>query len=1109
MIFTQLCLTGFGIFYNADLSDLCAGLNVIMGPNEAGKSTTLEFIRALLFGFQAGRGARKFEPLNGGAHGGWARAITAGGNEIRIDRCSGKAGGTISVTPVGQEASKTIQDLLGRADRQLFESIFAFGLKDLQPFDGSQGDSITSRIYGAGSNGFGATLLKAQDDLEARSNVLYKVGGRGQNERLRILINGRFELQKKIGDLQAGLEEYNRSLSNLKCLTTRLEEIRNQRVVAGSESVHAQNCEKAWPTWVSLVQARRDRDAALVTSFPDGGVASLDRLLADGDRLSKEVKDENATRKGTQSDLHHCQVDSGLLGARSTVREICQDAAQYESALSDLPGVSAEADQLDKDADSIVATLGPGWTKDRLGQLDTSIPQEDEVRRQAKAIQEDEMALKTAKQSAADRARDERDRNAPLERFQQALAEAFPGEPPAIADYARHIDRLDEARDLLGQMAALQDKMNDLDDRKKERVKELERLKSEAEKPQPTRLWLIAAILTLGVIIAWLLRDQIAASVTDVILFAALAAFLWRTEKRENAQVEAREQIRKDRADEIGRGIVDLTGKSAVEAGILEKHRERLKAIDQEINRCLEEIGVNRPGHDLQIAAPEGGVAGAGGQGLEEEPGEASPSESVSRWPLGSQDEVRACKQALDQARDRRTKFDQLNKDCEVLRALWDAAGKALKDAQERVFLAEESLGIRLTVWNDWVCTKGLPPGSLPETVLRIFQEVRGAIEKLEERDKRRNRVQRMRDLIDKYQAQVTDLFAQIGRPSPDIERTAQPLGVLAEEAMENQKRFERRSNLERMLQAQRTRLRELGEKSRQVNGKIAALLRQGGAQSEMDFRDRAAQFDTWQKLQQEISSLERTLEAFSSPGAGSAKLEEELASLNKESIEVRAAGCSKRVRELDEQIEQGNREVGALEARLAELEKSEELTLRLQELSDKEADLSATAEKWAALQIAQLLLKETRSRFEKDRQPDIIKRAGTFMGELTAGRYPTIVAPENLQTIKLIDRDGGNKAISDCSRGTAEQLYLAVRFAFIEHYCSQSEPLPIVMDDVLVHADGYRRLNLAAKAIAKIAKDRQVLYFTCRPVDADVLCQAAPSARRFELVDGVFTTVL
>jgi uncharacterized protein YhaN len=151
-----------------------------------------------------------------------------------------------------------------------------------------------------------------------------------------------------------------------------------------------------------------------------------------------------------------------------------------------------------------------------------------------------------------------------------------------------------------------------------------------------------------------------------------------------------------------------------------------------------------------------------------------------------------------------------------------------------------------------------------------------------------------------------------------------------------------------------------------------------------------------------------------------------------------------------------------------------------------------------------------TRQRFEQERQPAVIKRAGELISGVTAGRYQSVFATKGLNAVELNEGELGRKPLSHWSRGTKEQFYLAMRLAFIEDYCSQEhlEPLPVVMDDVLVHSDGYQRLETASAMIAAFAEKYQVLYFTCRPGDAKVLSQVAPAARRLRLERGKIITV-
>ncbi|MGA3216999.1 MAG: AAA family ATPase, partial [Acidimicrobiales bacterium] len=62
---------GFGALADFGVDDLSPGLVIVNGPNEAGKSTLLDFLTAMLFGFPARRDNPRFRPpVRGGRHGG-------------------------------------------------------------------------------------------------------------------------------------------------------------------------------------------------------------------------------------------------------------------------------------------------------------------------------------------------------------------------------------------------------------------------------------------------------------------------------------------------------------------------------------------------------------------------------------------------------------------------------------------------------------------------------------------------------------------------------------------------------------------------------------------------------------------------------------------------------------------------------------------------------------------------------------------------------------------------------------------------------------------------------------------------------------------------------
>ena len=142
-------------------------------------------------------------------------------------------------------------------------------------------------------------------------------------------------------------------------------------------------------------------------------------------------------------------------------------------------------------------------------------------------------------------------------------------------------------------------------------------------------------------------------------------------------------------------------------------------------------------------------------------------------------------------------------------------------------------------------------------------------------------------------------------------------------------------------------------------------------------------------------------------------------------------------------------------------------------------------AREWAKHQLAGWLLARTREKFEAERQPDVLRHAQEFMAAASGGRYRQVQAPLGEQRINLVEAGGAAKTTVQLSRGTREQLYLALRFGLIRELGARTEPLPVVVDEVLVNFDPERAAR-AALAFHQLAETHQVLVFTCHPETAE-----------------------
>ena len=63
-------------------------------------------------------------------------------------------------------------------------------------------------------------------------------------------------------------------------------------------------------------------------------------------------------------------------------------------------------------------------------------------------------------------------------------------------------------------------------------------------------------------------------------------------------------------------------------------------------------------------------------------------------------------------------------------------------------------------------------------------------------------------------------------------------------------------------------------------------------------------------------------------------------------------------------------------------------------------------------------------------------------------------------------------------SDGTADQLYLALRLAGLMLYLEKNEPIPFIVDDILIKFDDDRAAA-ALGALEKISRRTQLVFFT------------------------------
>ena len=175
-----------------------------------------------------------------------------------------------------------------------------------------------------------------------------------------------------------------------------------------------------------------------------------------------------------------------------------------------------------------------------------------------------------------------------------------------------------------------------------------------------------------------------------------------------------------------------------------------------------------------------------------------------------------------------------------------------------------------------------------------------------------------------------------------------------------------------------------------------------------------------------------------------------------------------------------------------------EEASLR-QQREELLAQAEPIAEEWARLRVVEEVLRRAQQKFEQERQPDVLKHAGQFMSSITSSRYSEIRVQLDSNELQVLEQSGKFKSPGQLSRGTQEQLYLAVRLGYIRNFSQYAQPLPIIVDEVLVNFDPARARQTAI-AFTEMAATNQVIVFTCHPEIRDLFADVYKDTQIIEL---------
>jgi uncharacterized protein YhaN len=1085
-------IDGFGVWTGLSVDSMREGMTLFYGPNEAGKTTLMQFIRAMLYGFTEPRREKYLPPLHGGTPGGAMRVTGPGGGyQIRRHSLLNDSGVIGQLTVTGQDGlsqgQHRLQSLLGQIDEPIFTNVFAIGMRELQELSSLDDTSAADELYKLSSGLDRVSLVDVLRNLrESRRSIVGNKSLQDEDNtdanRLAGLIERREKLRDEISVLTRGGRRWSELASQRRSGADEIEQLTSR---IASWEVEARTVETATgtiETWRKREQIRQDIETIENdVQLPDEAPGQLFQIDATMEERSAKLEEVKAKRRALRDKASQLPVSRQMVELQGKIEAASEQATWVEALEEQIQRLDAQIEKATKQLDSDAERLGLE-EEERLALIDGNKESIPDLSRQtlgqlskpAKAVKEQMFFLKQSRAEAMEF----KDRGDKLRlRIDDLLRRAHATDlQAAITAHTDSITALRGRIQLVEQIDKLKLHYRQLD-------RETVDLTTDEALPIDRVLLLGVPFLGAGLSgiygishvfnLPWFITkaDPMWGMFLVMLSFMCMLLYYFGRENGRRSLSIDRDDCERQ-TDSLRRQIRELETVRDAPENQLAVGNESLELRMRESEQLLTELQAALPTYHSHRASMESY------QAARKRAKDAAESLRTSRRHWSKTLASLGLSESMSPSSIR-----QLIDGYETLQASSRRVEELTAEREQR-HRERQAIALRI----DTLYRESLEIGA--ESAAAELAEQTSSRES--ETDRKGNRSKQR----DKDQTRSEPL-------EPVTRRLAQRVGPLEqlnhlhEELSRQQHWIKRRRDLkeqdEELKRQQSIHFRSIQRCEQQRRGLWAKC----GVATHEQFIEMVDKKSTLAQLRAQHAELDRQIRgsiglhvkyddvAAAIQNATLAELERRWESLN-----IRVAETQARIGAL-------RTAQGELSGEMKHLAEDNRLSVAQLELGCIERKIEASAHRWQTLGMASCLLEDVCGTFERERQPETLREASSFLSQLTDGKYVRIWTPLGRNQLKIDDTEGDSLPLEVLSRGTREAVFIALRLSLAAAYARRGVMLPLVLDDVLVNFDHDRAMH-AARTLKTFADlGHQVLMFTCHQHIVDIFHQIDVEVRR------------
>ena len=423
---------------------------------------------------------------------------------------------------------------------------------------------------------------------------------------------------------------------------------------------------------------------------------------------------------------------------------------------------------------------------------------------------------------------------------------------------------------------------------------------------------------------------------------------------------------------------------------------------------------------------------------------------------------------------------EKLHRDWKQLEKEKDQRQQELANAEMKVKSSEKDLAQWQKDWEEAINPLGLAANAVPPQAIAVMDELKVLFDKIREAEILHKRIQGIDRDADHFAKRVAALIDTVAQDLSNL-RPQEAIVELNKRLTQTITARSNRQTFRNQIRKEKNRLADANKAISRIESRLKAMCTEAGCSSYDDLPEAERRSENRRRVENGLKNLDERLLQLS----GGATVDNFI----RQALLVDPDGIGGKISLLEDEIDRLNQDksqldqaIGKERNELSKMDGSARAAELAEDIQIQLGRLENDVEQYARLKIASKVLSRAIEKYRQKSQGPVLNRATALFRQITLDSFEGVRAEfdDNGQPVLAGVRSDGSEIVTvdGMSDGTADQLYLALRLAGLEDYLDNNEPMPFILDDILIKFDD-ERAAVALQILADISCKTQVIFFT------------------------------